>query len=70
MKVKVIKVSPGADGGQFHHKKVISTAFIFLSRALGGSSEADRGLPGLLGVPRGSWGFSEAAQGHMGGSLI
>ena len=35
--------STGADGGQFHHEKVISTVFIFLSGALGGSSEANRG---------------------------
>ena len=41
--MKVINVSTGADGGQFHHENVMSTAFIFLLGALGGSSEADRG---------------------------
>ena len=41
--MKVINVSSGADGGQFHHENVMSTAFIFLLVALGGSSEADRG---------------------------
>ena len=29
--------------GQFHHEKVMSTASIFLSGPLRGSSEADRG---------------------------
>ena len=38
-----LRGSTGADGGQFHHEKVISTVFIFLSGALGGSSEANRG---------------------------
>ena len=33
----------GAAQGQFPHEKVMSTPFIFLLVALGGSSEADRG---------------------------
>ena len=33
----------GTDGGQFNYEKVISTAFIFLWGALGGSSEEDKG---------------------------
>ena len=52
--MKVINVSSGADWRQFHHEKVMSTAFIFLLGALGGSSEADRGQ----------------FQGHIGGSFI
>ena len=38
--MKVINVSSGADGVQLHHENVISTAFIFLLLAPGGSSEA------------------------------
>ena len=38
-----MNVSSGADGGQFHHENVMSTAFILLLGALRGSSEADRG---------------------------
>ena len=33
----------GVAQGPFHYEKVISTAFIFLWRALGGSSEEDKG---------------------------
>ena len=41
--MKVINVSSGTDGGQFHHENAMSTVFIFLLGALGGSSKADRG---------------------------
>ena len=41
--MKVINVSSGADGGQFLHENVMSTAFIFLLGALGGIPGAYRG---------------------------
>ena len=64
--------SSGAVGGPFHYEKVISTAFIFLWRALGGSSEADRvQLHGIYFplTAMGSWGFSgilECSRGLSG----
>ena len=42
--MKLINVSSRTDGGQFHHENAMSTVFIFLLGALGGSSEADRAL--------------------------
>ena len=39
--MKVINVSSGTDGGRFHHENAMSTVFIFLLGALGGSSKAD-----------------------------
>ena len=39
----MINVSSGTDGGRFHHENAMSTVFIFLLGALGGSSKADRG---------------------------
>ena len=75
-------VSSGADGGQFHHENVMSTAFIFLLGALRGTSEVDRGKSYILciyfslvamcklGDSRGLLGFSGSSRGHIGGSFI
>ena len=48
--MKVINVSSGTDWGQFHHENAMSTVFIFLLGALGGSSKANRGQ---IGDPKG-----------------
>ena len=41
--MKVINVSSGADGGQFHHENVMSAAFNFLLGALGGQLRGRQG---------------------------
>ena len=69
--MKVINVSSGADGAQFHHENVMSTAFIFLlgaaQRQTGGSFIRKKLYPLHLfffdcyGYARG---FSGAVQGQ------
>ena len=81
--MKVINVSSGADGGQFHHENGLSTAFIFLL-GLSGAAQRQTGAVSsgksfihciyfsltAMGKLEGSRGFTWTAQGHIGCSFI
>ena len=78
--MKVINVSSGADGGQFHHENGLSTAFIFLlglsgaaQRQTGAVSSGNRYIHCIyfpltaIGKLWGSRGLSEVLRGSPGG---